>query len=152
MRTLVALLLIAFALFGFPSGKPPVSLSEPSAEMREAVQPVVRVASGMSAIDRLWLRQIYENTAKVVEIDGEVAEPVVTSISTLRAIHVAVLKFVWRGMADNRPNKYEGLSKAIDAAIESVIGSEDGPVTPELRKRAVEVYEAIAWAGLGKDG
>ena len=152
MRNALIVCLFAFAVVGIPSGKPPVALVEPSAEMRESVQPVVRVASRMSIVDRLWLQHIYSNTAKVVEVDGEVGEPVVTSLSSLRAVHVAVLKFVWRGLADNKPNKYEGLSKAIDSAIESALGAEEGPMTPELRKKAVEVYEAIAWAGLGKDG
>lgn len=157
IRLVLGASLLALAVFGLPDiaafhHVPATSIQEPTAEMKSIVAPVVKVVSTMSIADRLWLKTIYENTAKVVEVDGESGEPVVSTTEGLRAVHVAVLKFVWRGLAENRPNKYEGLAKAIDDAIEAAIGNDAVALTPDLRSRAVEVYEAIAWAGLGKDG
>ncbi len=153
-RTVAAVALIAVGLLGLPSlpdVQPSVSVSEPSEDMKTAVKSVVKVAAKMSPIDRLWLQNIYENFAKVVSADGIVEEPTITSTDSLRAVHVAVLKFIWRGMADNSPSKYEGLAEAIDDAMNSAISDDSRPLTPEMRTKAAELCKAIAWAGLGKD-
>jgi hypothetical protein len=154
-RTAAAAVLLAVGVFGVPlpnmSGVSLVSISEPSAEMKSVVQPVVKVVSRMSAVDRLWLQQIYSNFSKVVAADGLVDEPVVTTTDGLRAIHVAVLSFIWRGMAENSPGKYKGLAEAVDEAMKTVISEDSRQLTPEDRKAAVDLCEAIAWAGLGKD-
>lgn len=154
LRTIAAVALMAVGLFGLPSlpvVRPSVSVSEPSEEMKIAVKPVVKVVSKMSPLDRLWLQNIYENFAKVVAVDGVVDETAITSTDSLRAVHVAVLKFIWKGLAENAPSKYDGLAEAIDEAMSSVISDESRPLTPEMRKSAVELCKAIAWAGLGKD-
>lgn len=155
-RIVAALLLAAVGAFGVPSlpkfGEGTSSVSrEPSEAMKSAVKPVVRVVRNMSAIDRLWLQNIYGNAAKVVAADGIVEPPVIVTTEGLRAIHVAILKFIWRGMAGNPPGEYEGLSEAINGAVEEVLGDEQRSLTPDLRAKAVEVFDAIAWAGLGKD-
>lgn len=154
MRIVLAIVLAAYGLFGLPSFPRPassVSVSEPSREMKAVVKPVVRVVSKMSAIDRLWLKTIYANAAKVVAADGLVDPQVIRTTEGLRAVHVAILKFIWRGMADNKPGEYEGLSEAIEAPVGEVVGGEQRNLTPELRAKAAEVFDAIAWAGLGKD-
>lgn len=154
LRTVVAVVLLAVGLFGLPSlpsVQPSVAVSEPSEDMKTAVRSVVKVASKMSPLDRLWLQNIYENFAKVVAADGVVDESTITSTDSLRAVHVAVLKFIWKGMANNSPSKYEGLAEAIDDAMNSVISADSRPLTPEMRKQTVELCKAIAWAGLGKD-
>jgi len=154
LRTVAAVVLLAVGLFGvppLPAIPTSTSVQEPSDEMKTAVKPVLKVVSRMSPIDRLWLQNIYENFAKVVASDGIVDEPVVTSTDSLRATHIAVLKFIWKGMANNSPSKYEGLAEAIDEVMSGVISDESRPLTPEMRKSAVELCRAIAWAGLGKD-
>lgn len=157
MRAVISAALLAVGLFGLPKfslDKPSqslVSVAEPSTEMKSAVSSVVKAVRGMSISDRLWLQYIYLNCSKVVKADGIVDVPVVVTTEGLRAIHRAVLKFIWKGMADNAAGKYEGLSKAIDDAFVSVIGDEQKPLTDELRAEAVELFDAIAWAGLGKD-
>lgn len=154
LRTAAALVLLAIGLIGVPDLGPKASISvkEPSSDMKTAVQPVVRIVSKMSPLDRLWLQQIYTNFSKVVSVDGLTSEPTITSTDSLRAVHLAVLKFIWKGMADNQPGKYEGLSEAIDECMSKVISDESRPLTPEMRKAAADLCDAIAWAGLGKDG
>ncbi len=153
-RVIVSVVLLAVGVFGIPSIPTTVttiSVREPSSEMKTAVQPVVRVVKDMSPLDRLWLQNVYLNCARVVAADGIVDEPTVTTTSGLRAVHVAVLAFIWKGMANNAPGKYRGLSEAIDGVLAEVIGDESQQLTPEKRQKAVDLYEAIAWAGLGKD-
>lgn len=154
LRTAAALVLLAIGLIGVPDLGPKASISvkEPSSDMKTAVQPVVRIVSKMSPLDRLWLQQIYTNFSKVVSVDGLTSEPTITSTDSLRAVHLAVLKFIWKGMADNQPGKYEGLSEAIDECMGKVISDESRPLTTEMRKAAADLCDAIAWAGLGKDG
>ena len=157
VRSLVAAALLSVAFFGLPKLPTPrpaavVSVVEPSEEMKNAVQPVVKVVSSMSAIDRLWLQGIYLNCARLVAADGIVGEQVVTTTEGLRAVHIAVLKFIWKGLAGNDPNKYPDLSEAIDESLNSVVSDKSQQLTPELRKKAVDLFTAIAWAGLGKDG
>jgi len=159
IRIGVAVALAAFAAGGVPSislsqkrePTPLISVQEPSRAMKSEVQPIVRVAGKMSIMDRLWLNYIYGNAARVVATDGVVEPQVIATTEGLRAVHIAILKFIWRGMADNAAGEYEGLSDAINRAFNEVIGDEKRGLTPELRKKAVELFEAIAWAGLGKD-
>ena len=156
LRTLAAVVLLAYAAFGVPNVERPqpqvsVSIREPSQAMKSSVKPVVKVVSRMSPIDRLWLQNIYANAAKVVASDGTVEPSVINTTESLQAVHVAILRFIWRGMADNAPGEYAGLKEAIESAISGVIGDESRVLTPELRAKAVEVFDAIAWAGLGKD-
>jgi hypothetical protein len=152
VRNIVALLLVAFAVFGTPSlplPSPDVVVKEPSVEMKTQVRQVTKVASQMSAIDRMWLNYIYINAAKVVEADG--LDSVITTTEGLRAVHVGILKFIWKGMAGNPPEKYEGLRSAIEQVFVSTMGDDRRTLTPDLRRKACEMFDAIAWAGLGKD-
>ena len=120
--------------------------------MKVEVSPVAKIVAKMNAIDRLWLQNIYRNAAKVVEVDGVVEPEAITSTEVLRTVHLATIKFIWRGLAENNPGKYEGLHAAVDAVFNDVIGDSQKIMTPELRAKAVEMFDALAWAGLGKDG
>lgn len=155
-RIILAVVLAAYGVFGLPSlpkfnVSGPAVVQEPREAMKSTVKPVVRAVSKMSPIDRLWLQTIYSNAAKVVAADGIVEPQVIVTTEGLRAIHVAILKFIWRGMAENPPGEYEDLSEAIEKVLGEVIGKDQRSLTPDLRAKAVEVFDAIAWAGLGKD-
>lgn len=154
-RAIVAVVLLAVALFGVPNVSglftpPRVEVKEPSDQMKDTIKPLVRIVAKMSPIDRVWLNTIYANAARVVEADGIVEPQTISTTESLQAVHVAILKYIWIGMAQNKPGEYEGLSEAVEAAITEVIGDTSKPMTPELRRKAAEVFEAIAWAGLGR--
>jgi hypothetical protein len=156
VRNIAALALVAFAVFGIPAaptvGGVSVTLQEPSQAMKAQVREVARVMSRVNAVDRFWLQYIYSNAAKVIAADAGEDPPAVVTTEGLRAVHVAILKFIWKGMAENDPGKYEGLSQSIEAVFNEVIGDKQRSLTPELRQKACEMFDAIAWAGLGKDG
>lgn len=163
-RSLVVRLLLVAALAAYASGvrvplpaipslrvpETRVEIDEPSEELKMVVKPVVRVVREMSITDRLWLQTIYTSAAKVLRKDGLEASPVVDNTESLRKVHVSILSFVWKGLAENEPGKYVGLAEAISEAMTETIGREQRPMTPEIRERAAETFEAIAWAGLGE--
>lgn len=126
---------------------------EPHPEMKDAVRPVVLAVSSMSIVDRLWLQYIYTRAADVIEKDS-LAEggPVIETTDGLRGVHIAILRFIWGGLADNKPGKYPLLRDAIESSFDSTLGTSRRAMTPELRTRAAELFRAIAWSGLGKDG
>lgn len=151
-RHVAGAVLLLVAIMGVPD-VPRLSVrpqATPSDDMKKTVKPIAKVVAKMNAVDRVWLNSIYANAAKVVTTDGLVDPPLIVTTEGLRAIHVAILRFIWRGMADNKPGEYKGLSEAIDAAMSDVLGDVSRPLTPELRRKAAEVFEAIAWAGLGE--
>jgi hypothetical protein len=152
-----AAVLSLYAAFGvpkLPKWTPPsavIEIVEPARLMKTEVRPVVKVVQRMSPLDRLWLQKIYTNAARVVATDGLVEPETINTTEGLRAIHIAILKYIWRGMAENPPGEYEGLNEAINAVFREVVGDDRRGLTPELRRRAVEMFEALAWAGMGKD-
>lgn len=153
-RYVIAAILLLVAVFGLPSLRPAkVNPAPPlSVDMREAVRPLLPVVAKMTAIDRFWMQEAYLNAARIVRADLTVAEPAITTTGKARAVHVTVLDFVWRGLAGNQPGKYPDMSTAIESAFVSVVGDKERPMTPELTEKLAALFEAIAWAGLGKDG
>jgi hypothetical protein len=158
LRYVAAFVLVLISVFGVPdpgtlsTEMPTVKVQEPSDAMKSIVKPVARVASKMSPIDRLWLQGIYASAAKVVAADGIVSPHQIETTSGVLAVHVAILKHIWRGMAENAPGTYEGLKEAIEQSFADTIGTDHRYLTPDLREKVVELFDAIAWAGLGKDG
>lgn len=155
VRLALAAALVAVAFGGVTLPLPSavtLSVKEPSESMKPQIKPVIRAVSEMNAIDRLWLQYIYVNAARIVEQDGESREPSMETTEGLRAVHLSVLAYIWRGLADNKPGKYPQLKDAIESAFNGVIGDDHREMTTELRRKAAELFEAIAWAGLGKDG
>ena len=151
LRMLIAAALVVYAVAGLPQPQP-LSVQEPHPQMKAEVLPVAKVVSRMSSIDRLWLQYIYQNAARVVKVDGDVDQTTIQTTDGLRAVHVAILQYIWKGLADNPPGKYPDLRDAIESAFTNTLGDARRQMTPELRAKAAELFYAIAWAGLGKDG
>ena len=150
VRLVVAGLLFVYAsgVVQIPRSKPPIVA--PLSEMQTVATPVLKIARTMSIVDRLWLRTIYQSAANVTRRDGEQDEPLMQNTESLREVHVSILKFVWKSLANNEPGKYEGLAEAVSDVITHAVGKENRPLTPDVRERAAEAFEAIAWAGLGE--
>ena len=111
-----------------------------------------RAVANIWIADRLWIKTIYESTAKCVMADGIVEFPEVNTVASFRRIHSAIGRFLWAGMKSVSPELYPPLLIAIDDAIDEAIGDETGDLHPELRRRLVRTLNHIAWAGLGGDG
>jgi hypothetical protein len=88
----------------------------------------------------------------VVDGDAVLTETVFTDSRSLRGFVVLSLDIGWRRLGGNQPGKYAGLRDAVESAFSAVIGKEDLPVTPDLRKRFADLCRALAWAALPPQG
>jgi hypothetical protein len=110
-----------------------------------------RVLAGMLISDRLWLKSIYESTAKVVAADGLTEEPVIVTYKDWSQVHNSVKNFIWTGMSTVCPLIYPELIDAIDRHIAASVDVWEGPITPDVRRSLTASLSYIAWAGLGGD-
>ncbi len=111
-----------------------------------AVKPVVvpeatSVLSGVSAADKAILREFYSAMADIVVRDGDAKEPACKSLFDLRNRHKFALSmaFTKTGMA----GRYPGLGGRLDEYLLAAVGSQDLPLTAELRESAAKAFAAI---------
>ena len=128
------------------------AVATPSDEMRASVTGVVDAFRSAPISDRLVWSQVWAKAAVVVEGDAVLTETVFTDTRSLRGFVVLAIDIGWRRLGGNPPGKYSGLREAVESAFASVIGAEDVPVTPDLRKRFAELCRALAWAALPPQG
>ena len=128
------------------------AVATPSDEMRASVTGVVDAFRSAPISDRLVWSQVWAKAAVVVEGDAVLTETVFTDTRSLRGFVVLAIDIGWRRLGGNPPGKYSGLREAVESAFASVIGEEDVPVTPDLRKRFAELCRALAWAALPPQG
>ena len=128
------------------------AVATPSDEMRASVTGVVDAFRSAPISDRLVWSQVWAKAAVVVEGDAVLTETVFTDTRSLRGFVVLAIDIGWRRLGGNPPGKYSGLREAVESAFAAVIGAEDVPVTPDLRKRFAELCRALAWAALPPQG
>lgn len=150
LRTAVAVALAMFAILGPPQRHQPaispVIVTTPPTEMQAAVTRVRVAARSLSSDERGWIQGIYLNAAKVVERDGKDESPQIRTTAGLQAVHVAIISFVWNGVAGKEPGKNPELRDAIETAFLSTVGDDHIALSESLRRDAVGVFRAIAWA------
>ena len=128
------------------------AVATPSDEMRASVTGVVDAFRSAPISDRLVWSQVWAKAAVVVEGDAVLTETVFTDTRSLRGFVVLAIDIGWRRLGGNPPGKYSGLRESVESAFAAVIGAEDVPVTPDLRKRFAELCRALAWAALPPQG
>lgn len=86
------------------------------------------------------LRDLYIDLAKLVELDGE--DEVVKSTEDIRqanSLAGVMLRLDIKG-------KYPDLAKEIKEVVVAAIGDDQIPLSKELRPKAVDGFNALAWA------
>lgn len=162
MRIFAAAILLFFAIFGLPrvgnnSGPQPtpapstIRVPEPSMEMKKSVDAVSAALKNANIVDRLAWGQVWMKAAKAVEADSTDTKVVWNDTNKLRQFTETALRIGWRRLGGNEHGKYPGLSEAVEASFASTLSTRVQSVTPELRKKYVELCRAIAWAGVGRD-
>jgi hypothetical protein len=159
-RIAAAALLIAAAWGKIPMPSIPATpgsvvfplVATPSDEMKASVSGVVDAIRSAPIGDRLLWSQLWSKAAVVVDGDAVLTETVFTDSRSLRGFVVLSLDIGWRRLGGNQPGKYAGLRDAVESAFSAVIGKEDLPVTPDLRKRFADLCRALAWAALPPQG
>lgn len=120
-----------------------VEIDEPKDEtlkkMAAEVGGIFRAYGKDSSQDALRLRDLYLDLATLISLDGE--DRVVAGTEDIRQAN----KLSGSMLKLNIKNKYINLSKASNDLIVYSIGSDDIPLTPELRQKAAEAFRALAW-------
>jgi hypothetical protein len=162
MRIFVATLLLYFAIFGLPKiGKDVepqpspaprmITVQEPSVEMKEAVSGIASILRNANDVDRMLWGQVWMKAAKAVASDSEDTKVVWNDTNKLRQFTETALRIGWRRIGGNQQGKYAGLNEAVESAFGAILTSRVQPVSPELRRKYVDLCHAIAWAGVGRD-
>jgi len=103
----------------------------------ELAQPVI-LALDDSGNDGLVLANLYNDIATLIEIDQDVVKNT-EEIKEANRISGNMLKL---GIKDKYPN----LAEAANAMVVSYLGDDNAALSPELRKKSVDVFRALAWA------
>jgi hypothetical protein len=120
-----------------------MELMPPSEEnVKKEAQDVIDLLkkSGGSKNDFRTLRDLTLDLGRLVELDGE--DLVVKNTDEIRqanSIAGVMLRLDIKG-------KYPDLAKEAKEVIVSSIGDDNIPLTPELRTKAVDGFNALAWA------
>lgn len=135
MKHLVALLL-CLCLMGCPVHNAPQPAPQPeplSVEMRAIVAEVEPYSVPE-------LTAFFRDFADVIRRD----ETVIRTTGDIREAYIRAGKLAFQktGLQDKTP----GLGEKVDAALAKALGLSHVTLTPELRGRAVEILEALAWA------
>lgn len=130
----------------------PVVVETPSRDMREYVDAISEAMRDAPSGDRLLWGSLWSKAAKVVEGDRPGEEQIVPDTRALRALNILVLDIGWKRIGGHRPGQYSGLRLAVERAIADTLGNEQKPLDDAMRAKVVEVYRAIAWAGMNRDG
>jgi hypothetical protein len=149
----VAGLLVLIGLTGFdltkvnflPSGPNSVDvleLTEPADEniRKEAFDVVSLLKESNAKSDAKKLRDLYLDLAKLVELDGE--DEVIKSTEEIRqanSLAGVMLRLDMKG-------KYPNLAKEAKEVVVAAIGDDQILLSKELRVKAVEGLNALAWA------
>ena len=134
--------------FEVPAGTVTVDVETPSPELQAAVKPLAVELAKLPAGDRMLWASTWNKVAIVVAGDTLAKEPAFTDTRSLRAFTALALDIAWRRIGGHAPGGNEPLRKALESAYASEVGTDDVPVSRDIRDRYAAFAKAVAWAGL----
>lgn len=149
-RVAAAALIVAAAWGKVPLPAMPtatVEVETPSVEMQAVVQPVAVELARMPMGDRLIWAATWNKAAIVVAGDATAKEVAFTDTRSLRLFTALTLDIAWRRLA-GKPAGNEALKKAVEASYAAAVGTDEVPVSRDVRDRYAAYARAVAWAGL----
>lgn len=124
-----------------------VTVETPSPEMQAVVKPVAAELAKLPASDRMLWAAVWSKAAIVVAGDTLAKEPAFTDTRSLRAFTALTLDIAWRRLGGHPPGN-EALRQALESAYASEVGTDDVPVSRDIRDRYAAFAKAVAWAGM----
>jgi hypothetical protein len=124
-----------------------VTVETPSPELQAAVKPIAVELAKMPAGDRMLWAAVWSKAAIVVAGDTLAKEPAFTDTRSLRAFTALTLDIAWRRLGGHPPGN-DALRKALETAYASEVGTDDVPVSRDVRDRYAAFARAVAWAGI----
>jgi hypothetical protein len=125
-----------------------VEVETPSPEMQAAVAPIAAALRSMPLGSRMTWAATWNKAAIVVAGEGTAREISLTDTRSLQAYTALALDIAWRRIGGNPAGSNEPLRKALEAAYGAAVGTDDVPVTRDIRDRYAAFARAVAWAGL----
>ena len=125
-----------------------VEVEEPDAEMKAIVAPIGAALKSMPLGDRMLWAATWNKAAIVVAGDATAREAAFTDTRSLQAFTGLALDIAWRRLGRNAPGSNEPLRKALEAAYADAVGTDEVPVTRDIRDRYAAFAKAVAWAGI----
>jgi len=153
VRIVVAVALLAVAMFGLPSmpSMPlDTTIETPDSDMQIVVEDVHKIMRVASVVDRALWAQVWSKVAVTAGGDATDTEIVFTDTRALRAFNIIALNIAWKRLAGNQSGKYAGLGEACERAFDSTLGKDVQPVTPALRAKFIALAHALAWCGINR--
>lgn len=155
LLTIVLVVLLALAIQSTfeapppagPDGQPspePVKIifREPSAELREKLQPVIQLMTGdPTAAD---LAFFYRNVSRLIEPDDETGLTGTVTAEQARRLHREAGLALHR--ADPVTSYHEDLKPLLETLFVETVGRENKRLGDDDRKKIVNLFEGIAWA------
>jgi hypothetical protein len=133
--------------FAVPS-VPAVTVEEPDAEMKRTVAPVAAALRSLPLGDRMLWAATWNKAAIVVAGETAAREVAFTDTRSLQAFTRLALDIAWRRIGGREPGGNEPLRKALEASYAAAVGTDDVPVTRDIRDRYAAFAKAVAWAGV----
>lgn len=125
-----------------------VDVEEPDAEMKTLVAPISAAIKSMPMGDRMLWAATWNKAAIVVAGDATAREAAFTDTRSLQAFTGLALDIAWRRIGRHEPGSNEPLRKALEAAYGAAVGTDEVPVTRDIRDRYAAFAKAVAWAGV----
>lgn len=142
-------LIIGFCLIGLGIFKPNLTVQSttvvlPSVELQEKCQPVVNIFrtsdNPNKKKDAQLLSQLYLDISKLIELTND--DTIIKNTEEIREANRLSGKILDLGLKD----KYADLGEVCDSIVKNHIGDDNIVLSPELRKRSVDVFYALSWS------
>lgn len=130
-----------------PAAAPTVEVETPDAEMQSLVKPIAAELAKLPLGDRVLWASTWNKAAIVVSGDTLAKEPAFTTTRSLQMFTALALDIAWRRIGAHPPGN-EPLRKALEAAYAAGVGTDEVPVTRDVRDRYAAFAKAVAWAGM----
>ena len=124
-----------------------VEVEMPADDLKAIVAPVARELSRLGTGDRMLWAATWSKAAIVVAGDATAKAPAFTDTRSLQAFTALALDIAWRRLGNHAPGN-EPLRRALEAAYGQAVGTDEVPVTRDVRDRYEAFAKAVAWAGL----
>ena len=124
-----------------------VNVEMPAEDLKAIVAPVARELAKLPTGDRMLWAATWSKAAIVVAGDTLAKQPAFTDTRSLQAFTALALDIAWRRLGNHAPGN-DPLRKALEAAYGQAVGTDEVPVTRDVRDRYAAFAKAVAWAGL----
>lgn len=146
---LVAGVFAANRLGGVTNIVPPAPAPDAVDTLSPAMRRFKTAATPMAPVDRASLSEYYAGLSRAVAADPQ-DDPVFKTTVQLREGHRAGMLILWRGFLGNSADKYSDLREAIEGVLTEAIGTDEVPLNPAIRAKAVAAFQGMAQCTTGK--